>query len=106
MGGFVPIHVRTEWFRANLFLHLKLINTIPILMHQMRISTNQVSSVTLRPKKTGNPGEKIVKTVYKKKKPGKKTKQKTNTVPYEIEPNPSKDRAMHEGDNPSFCDVC
>jgi hypothetical protein len=21
---------------------------------------------------------------------------------YEIEPNPSKDRAMHEGDNPSF----
>jgi hypothetical protein len=27
------------------------INTIPILMHQMRISTNQVSSVVLRPKK-------------------------------------------------------
>jgi hypothetical protein len=26
-------------------------NTIPILMHQMRISTNQVSSVVLRPKK-------------------------------------------------------
>jgi hypothetical protein len=25
-------------------------NTIPILMHQMRISTNQVSSVVLRPK--------------------------------------------------------
>jgi hypothetical protein len=27
--------------------------------------------------------------------------QKPNTVP-EIEPNPSKDRAMPEGDNPSF----
>jgi hypothetical protein len=26
-------------------------NTLPILMHQMRISTNKVSSVMLRPKK-------------------------------------------------------
>jgi hypothetical protein len=30
------------------------INTIPILMHQMRISTNQVSSVVLRPKTMNN----------------------------------------------------
>jgi hypothetical protein len=36
-------------------------NTIPILMHQMRISTNQVSSVVLRPKKLEI--RKIVKTV-------------------------------------------
>jgi hypothetical protein len=43
-------------------------NTIPILMHQMRISTNQVSSVVLTPKKLEN-----VKAV---KEPGKK-----NTVP-------------------------
>jgi hypothetical protein len=27
------------------------VNTIPILMHQMRISTNEVSSVVLEPKK-------------------------------------------------------
>jgi hypothetical protein len=31
------------------------------------------------------------------KEPGKKGSQT-----HEIEPNPSKDRAMHEGDNPSF----
>ena len=36
-------------------------NTLPILMHQMRISTNQVSSVVLRPKKLEI--RKIVKTV-------------------------------------------
>jgi hypothetical protein len=34
-------------------------NMIPILMHQMRISTTKVSSVVLRPKKVGNPGKKI-----------------------------------------------
>jgi hypothetical protein len=36
-------------------------NTIPILMHQMRISTNQVSSVVLRPKNLEI--RKIVKSV-------------------------------------------
>jgi hypothetical protein len=45
-------------------------------------------------KKVGNPGEKLWK-LYKN---GKKI------LRHEIEPNPSKDRAMHEGDNPSFRD--
>jgi hypothetical protein len=44
---------------------------IPILMHQMRISTNQVSSVVLRPKKVES--RKILKTVQ--------TAEKTNIVP-------------------------
>jgi hypothetical protein len=57
-------------------------------MHQMRISTNQVSSVVLRPKKLEI--RKIVKTV--------KEPKKTQILCHEIEPNPSKDRAMHEGD--------
>jgi hypothetical protein len=43
-------------------------NTIPILMHQMRISTNQVSSVVLGSKELEI--RKIVKTV---KEPKKKT---------------------------------
>jgi hypothetical protein len=59
-------------------------NTIPILMHQMHISTNQVSSVVPRPKKLEI--RKIVKTV---KEP------KIQTLCHEIEPNLSKDRAMH-----------
>jgi hypothetical protein len=42
-------------------------------MHQMRISTNQVSSVVLRPKKLEI--KKIVKNVKGRKKP------KTNAVP-------------------------
>jgi hypothetical protein len=29
---------------------------------------------------------------------------KNQTLCHEIEPDPSKDRAMYEGDNPSFCD--
>jgi hypothetical protein len=58
----------------------------------MRISTNQVSSVVLRPKKLEI--RKIVKTV---KKPTKK-----KILCHEIEPNLSKDRALHEGDNPSY----
>jgi hypothetical protein len=66
-------------------------NTIPILMHQMRISTNQASSVVLRPKKLKS--EKNVKTV-------KEPKQQI--LCHEIGPNLSKDIAMHEGDNPSF----
>jgi hypothetical protein len=45
--------------------------------------------------KVGNPGKKIVKTIQKPK----KNKQ---ILCHEIEPNPSKDKAMHEGDNPSF----
>jgi hypothetical protein len=69
-------------------------NTIPILMHQMRMSTNQVSSVVLRPKKVEI--RKIVNAAKEPKKP--------NTVLWNIEPNLSKDRAMHEGDNPSFWD--
>jgi hypothetical protein len=68
-------------------------NTIPILMHQMHISTNEVSSVVLIPKKLEI--RKIVKSV---KEPKKKI------LCHEIEPNPSKDRAMHAGDNPSFWD--
>jgi hypothetical protein len=51
-------------------------NTIPILMHRMCISTDQVSSVVLGPKK--------------------------QIFCHDIKPNPSKDKAMHEGDNPSF----
>jgi hypothetical protein len=62
-------------------------------MQQMRISTNQVSSVVLWPKKL-EIRKQIVKTV---KMP--KTKFK---LCHEIEPNPSIDRAMHEGDNLSF----
>jgi hypothetical protein len=66
-------------------------DTIPILMHQIRISTYQVSSVVSRLKKLEI--RKIVKTVKEPKK---------QMLHHEIEPNPSKDRAMHEGDNPSF----
>jgi hypothetical protein len=65
-------------------------NTIPILMRQMRILTNQVSSVVLRPKKLEI--RNIVKTVSRKK----------HILCHEIEENPSKDSAMHEGDNPLF----
>ena len=61
-------------------------------MHQMRISTNQVSSVVLGSKKVGSP-KKNVKSV----KSGK-----NEILCHEIEQNPSKDRAMHEGNNPSF----
>ena len=61
-------------------------------MHQMRISTNEVSSVVLGPKK-----------VEVQTKEGEKCEEpKNQLLCHEIEPNPSKDRAMHEGDNPSF----
>jgi hypothetical protein len=30
------------------------------------------------------------------------TSRKNQILSHEIEPNPAKDRAMHEGDNPSF----
>jgi hypothetical protein len=62
-------------------------------MHQMRISTNQFSSVVLRPKKLEI--RKIVETVKEPKK---------WILCHDFEPNPSKDRAMHEGDNHSFWD--
>jgi hypothetical protein len=47
----------------------------------------------LRPKKVGNPEKKYVKT---------ERTDKNQTKSHEIEPNPSKYRAMHEGNNPSF----
>jgi hypothetical protein len=62
-------------------------------MNQMSISTNQVSSVMLRPKKSWKSGDKNVKT---------ERADKNQTECHEIDPNPSKDRAMHEGLNPSF----
>jgi hypothetical protein len=64
-------------------------NTIPILMHQMRISTTKVSSVILRPKKLEI--RKTLWTLY--------MSRKKQILCHEIEPNLSKDRAMHEGDN-------
>jgi hypothetical protein len=68
-------------------------NVLPILMHQMRISTTQVSSKMLRSKKVGNPikGE-TERAVWWK------------PECQEIEPNPSKDRAIPKGDYPSFWD--
>jgi hypothetical protein len=63
-------------------------------MHQMRTSTNQVFSVVIRPKTVGNPIKEITKTV--------KELEKMQVLYTEIEPNPSKNRAMHEGDNPSL----
>ena len=64
-------------------------------MHQMRISTTKVSSVVLRPEKSWK---------SEKKKCEKSKEPKNQLLCREIEPNPSKDRAMHEGDNPSFLD--
>jgi transcriptional regulator CtsR len=48
-------------------------NTIPILMHQMRISTNEVYLVILRPKK--------LEIREKKKCENRMRAEKTNTVP-------------------------
>jgi hypothetical protein len=62
-------------------------------MHQMRISTNKVSSVMLRPKML-----KILINCENCKRAGKPHQ----IACHEIEPNPSKDRFMHEEDNPSF----
>ena len=58
----------------------------------MRISTTQVSSVMLRSKK------------LEIRKRNLKTERAVGWKPnsHEIEPNPSKDRSMHEGDTPSF----
>jgi hypothetical protein len=63
-------------------------------MYQMRILTTQVSSMMLRSKKL-EIREKKVKIV-------KEPSDENQTECHEIEPNPSKDRAMPEGDNPSF----
>jgi hypothetical protein len=60
-------------------------------MHQMRISTIQVSSVMLR-----------MKMLEIKKKLKCERADKIQTECHEIEPNLLKDKAMHEGDNPSF----
>jgi hypothetical protein len=58
-------------------------------MHQMRISTTQVSSVILRSKKS---------EIRKKYVKMKEASDENQTECHEIEPNPSKDRAMREGD--------
>jgi hypothetical protein len=61
----------------------------------MRISTTfKVSSVVLGAEKVGNPKRKSENCIRAGKKP--------KILYQEIEPNPLKDRAMHEGDNPSF----
>jgi hypothetical protein len=62
----------------------------------MCISTTQVSSVTLRSKKLEIRKKQIVKT--------ERTSNENQTECHEIEPNPSKDRAMPEGHNPLFSD--
>jgi hypothetical protein len=67
-------------------------NTIPIFIHQMRISTNQVSSVTLMSKKLE----------IRKKTGNYERADKNQTECYEIDRSPSKDIATHEGDNSSF----
>jgi hypothetical protein len=66
-------------------------------MHQMRISTTQVSSVMLRSKALESRKK---KQTWKLKEPS----DENQTECHEIEPNPSKDTAMPEGDNPSFWD--
>jgi hypothetical protein len=63
-------------------------------MHQMRISTTQVSSVMLRFKKLEIRGKKMRKI--------EEQSDENQTECREIEPNLSKDRAMPERDNPSF----
>jgi hypothetical protein len=64
-------------------------------MHQMRISTNRVSSAVLRPKKL---------EIRKEIENSIRVWKKRQILCHEIEPNPLKDRAMHEGNNPSFWD--
>jgi hypothetical protein len=59
----------------------------------MRISTTQVSL---------NSDAQVEKVGNSKKKELWYKSRKKQVLCHEIEPNPSKDRAMHEGDNPSF----
>jgi hypothetical protein len=63
-------------------------------MHQMHISTTNISSVMLRSKKLEIRG----KNMWKLKDPW----NENQTECHEIEPNPSKDRAIPEGDNFRF----
>jgi hypothetical protein len=65
-------------------------------MHQLHISTTQVSSVMLRPKKF---------EIRKKKCENWKSHRMKNKLCHEIEVNPSKNRSMPEEDYPSFWDV-
>jgi hypothetical protein len=61
----------------------------------------------LTPKKVGNPTHPPPPPQKKKKKNKCKNYEradKNQTEGHEIKPNPSKDRAMHERDNPSFSD--
>jgi hypothetical protein len=60
-------------------------------MHQMRISTTDISSVMIWAKSLEIRNAMTVKI-----------RKKTQTECREMEPNTSKDRAMYEGDNPSF----
>jgi hypothetical protein len=72
-------------------------NTLPTLMHQlMLISTNQVSLVMLRSKKLEPP--------TKKKKKSENCERAIGWKPKQSVISPSEDRAMPEGDNPSFWD--
>jgi hypothetical protein len=64
-------------------------------MHQMRISTTQISLVMLRSKKL-----EIQNKKWKLKEPSYENQTKC----HEIERNLSKDRAMPVEDNPSFWD--
>jgi hypothetical protein len=70
-------------------------NMLTILMHQICISTTQVSSVMLR-SESWEAGKKCGYC--------KSRRMKTKQECHEIEPNLSKDRAMPEGDNLSFWD--
>jgi hypothetical protein len=65
------------------------------MTRQMSISTNQVSSVMLRSKKL---------EIWEKKCGECERADKNQTGCHEIEHYMSKDRAMPEGDNPSFWD--
>jgi hypothetical protein len=70
-------------------------------MHQMPISTTYVFDA--QAENFGKPkcySCKDQKNQKQKKKPKKKKHPKTECC--EMEPIPSKDRAMHEGDNPLF----
>jgi hypothetical protein len=58
-------------------------------MHQTRISTTQVSLAVSRPKKL---------EIRKKNRENCIKGKKQQILWHEIEPNASKDRAMHEGD--------
>jgi hypothetical protein len=64
-------------------------NTLTIFMHQMRITTNQVSSVvpTTEAEKVGNLGGKIVKTIRAEK--TKYCAMKLSQIRRRIKDNPS-----------------